>query len=56
MIIYGINPVAEAIKAGTVREIRVAERADERLQRLLAPKRTPQLPTLAEKMGTAAGN
>ncbi|MCX7378964.1 MAG: efflux RND transporter permease subunit [Alphaproteobacteria bacterium] len=28
----------------------------ERLQRLLAPKRTPQLPTLAEKMGTAAGN
>ena len=29
MIIYGINPVAEAIKAGTVREIRVAERADE---------------------------
>ena len=35
MIIYGINPVAEAIKAGKVREIRVAERADERLQRLL---------------------
>ncbi len=28
----------------------------ERLQRLLAPKRAPQLPTLAEKMGTAAGN
>lgn len=35
MIIYGINPVAEAIKAGKVREIRVAERADDRLQRLL---------------------
>ena len=35
MIIYGINPVAEAIKSGRVREIRVAERADERLQRLL---------------------
>ena len=35
MLIYGINPVAEAIKAGRVREIRVAERADERLQRLL---------------------
>jgi len=35
MIIYGINPVAEAIKAGRVREIRVAERADDRLQRLL---------------------
>jgi len=35
MIIYGINPVAEAVKAGRVREIRVAERADDRLQRLL---------------------
>ncbi|MSO36441.1 MAG: 23S rRNA (guanosine(2251)-2'-O)-methyltransferase RlmB, partial [Acidobacteria bacterium] len=35
MLIYGINPVAEAIKAGRVREIRVAERADDRLQRLL---------------------
>ena len=35
MIIYGINPVLEAIKAGRVREIRVAERADDRLQRLL---------------------
>ena len=35
MIIYGINPVLEAIKSGRVREIRVAERADDRLQRLL---------------------
>ena len=35
MIIYGINPVLEAIKSGRVREIRVAERADERLRRLL---------------------
>jgi len=35
MIIYGINPVAEAIKAGRVREIRVAGRADDRLQQLL---------------------
>lgn len=35
MIIYGINPVAEAIRSGRVREIRVAERADERLQRVL---------------------
>ncbi len=35
MIIYGINPVAEAVRAGKVREIRVAERADDRLQRLL---------------------
>jgi 23S rRNA (guanosine2251-2'-O)-methyltransferase len=35
MIIYGINPVFEAIKAGRVKEIRVAQRADERLQKLL---------------------
>ena len=35
MIIYGIIPVLEAIKAGRVKEIRVAQRADDRLQRLL---------------------
>jgi len=35
MIIYGINPVLEAIKAKRVKEIWVAQRADERLQRLL---------------------
>jgi len=35
VIIYGINPVLEAIKAGRVKEIRVAQRADDRLQRLL---------------------
>jgi len=35
LIIYGINPVLEAIKSGRVSEVRVAERSDERLQRLL---------------------
>ena len=35
MLIYGINPVAEAIKSGRVTEVRVAERSDDRLQRLL---------------------
>jgi 23S rRNA (guanosine2251-2'-O)-methyltransferase len=35
VIIYGINPVLEAIKAKRAREIRVAQRADDRLQRLL---------------------
>src|SRR5690349_19109555 len=35
MIIYGINPVLEAIKAGRATEIRVAQRADDRLQKLL---------------------
>jgi 23S rRNA (guanosine2251-2'-O)-methyltransferase len=35
VVIYGINPVLEAIKAGRAREILVAQRADDRLQRLL---------------------
>ena len=35
MIIYGVNPVLEAIKAGRAKEILVAQRADDRLQRLL---------------------
>ena len=36
MIIYGINPVLEALRAGRVRELRVGERADGRLKQLLA--------------------
>ena len=39
VIIYGINPVLEAIKAGRVREIRVAQRADDRLQRCSRKRR-----------------
>lgn len=35
MIIYGINPVLEAIRARRAKEIWVAQRADDRLQRLL---------------------
>jgi 23S rRNA (guanosine2251-2'-O)-methyltransferase len=35
MIIYGINPVLEAIKSGRAREVLIAQRADDRLQRLL---------------------
>jgi 23S rRNA (guanosine2251-2'-O)-methyltransferase len=35
VIIYGVNPVLEAIKSGRAREILVAQRADDRLQRLL---------------------
>ena len=35
MIIYGINSVAEALRAGRVREIRIATRDDDRLRRLL---------------------
>lgn len=35
MIIYGINSVLEALGTGRVREIRVADRDDDRLRRLL---------------------
>jgi 23S rRNA (guanosine2251-2'-O)-methyltransferase len=36
VIIYGINPVLEALRAGRVRELRVGQRDDDRLQQLLA--------------------
>lgn len=36
MIIYGINPVLEALRAGRVKELRVSQRSDERLRELLA--------------------
>jgi len=36
MIIYGINPVLEALRAGRVKELRVGDRADDRVKQLLA--------------------
>ena len=36
MIIYGINPVAEALRAGRVRRIRVARLGDKRVEEILA--------------------
>jgi 23S rRNA (guanosine2251-2'-O)-methyltransferase len=36
VIIYGINPVLEALRAGRVKELRVGDRADSRLTQLLA--------------------
>jgi len=36
VIIYGINPILEALRAGRVKEIRVGERGNERLRQLLA--------------------
>ena len=36
MIIYGINPVLEALRAGRVKALRVGDRADDRLKQLLA--------------------
>lgn len=35
MLIYGVNPVAEALRAGRVREIRIAGRHDQRIRELL---------------------
>lgn len=35
MIIYGLNPVLEALRAGRARRIRVAERHDQRVQQVL---------------------
>jgi len=36
MIVYGVNPVAEALKTGRVKRLMVGRRDDQRLQRLLA--------------------
>lgn len=36
MIVYGIHPVLEALRAGRVRRIKVASRADARLEEILA--------------------
>jgi 23S rRNA (guanosine2251-2'-O)-methyltransferase len=36
MIVYGINPVLEALRAGRVKTLRVAGRDDERMRELLA--------------------
>ena len=36
MIIYGVNPVLEALRSGRVRELRVGERNDGRLRELLS--------------------
>ena len=36
MIIYGINPVVEALRAGRVKELRVGDRGGDRIKQLLA--------------------
>jgi 23S rRNA (guanosine2251-2'-O)-methyltransferase len=36
VIIYGINPVLEALRAGRVKELRVGDRAGDRMRQLLA--------------------
>ena len=36
MIVYGINPVVEALRAGKVRRLRVSARSDKRMEEILA--------------------
>jgi 23S rRNA (guanosine2251-2'-O)-methyltransferase len=36
MIVYGINPVLEALRAGRVKELRVGGRSDERIREIVA--------------------
>jgi 23S rRNA (guanosine2251-2'-O)-methyltransferase len=43
MIVYGINAVGEALRAGRVREIRVAGRDDDRVRRLLDDARAQRV-------------
>jgi 23S rRNA (guanosine2251-2'-O)-methyltransferase len=45
MVIYGINPVLEALRAGRVKEIRVADRAGGRLADVMKLAREQGVPT-----------
>lgn len=57
MIIYGINPVLEALRAGRVRALRVSGRSDQRLQevlRLAQRGRVPVMRTEAADLDRAA--
>jgi len=44
MIIYGINPVLEALRTGRVRRVRVSERSDKRIDDALALAREKRVP------------
>ena len=44
MMVYGINPVLEALRAGRVRRVRVAGRGDRRIEEMLALARKMKLP------------
>ena len=46
MIVYGINPVLEALRAGRVKELRVGERGDARVRELVTLARTRGVRTL----------
>lgn len=44
MIVYGLNPVLEALRSGRVRKLRVAARADGRMERALQMARDAGVP------------
>jgi 23S rRNA (guanosine2251-2'-O)-methyltransferase len=44
MVIYGINPVLEALRAARVRRLRLASRADKRIDEVLALARAHRVP------------
>jgi 23S rRNA (guanosine2251-2'-O)-methyltransferase len=44
MHIYGINPVAEALKAGRVRRLKIAARSDRRMEEIVALAATQGVP------------
>jgi 23S rRNA (guanosine2251-2'-O)-methyltransferase len=44
MIVFGLHPVLEALRAGRVREVRVAERSDERMNRAVEAARARGVP------------
>jgi 23S rRNA (guanosine2251-2'-O)-methyltransferase len=44
MIIYGLNPVLEALRAGRVRRLRVGPRADRRVEEAIAIARAARVP------------
>ena len=44
MIVYGLNPVLEALRAGRVQRLRVGERADRRVEQALSLARQKKVP------------
>jgi 23S rRNA (guanosine2251-2'-O)-methyltransferase len=52
MIVYGINPVVEALRAGRVRRLRISPRADRRIEEILALAAAHKIP--AERVDAQA--
>ena len=44
MIVYGLNPVLEALRTGRVQRLRVGDRADRRVEEALALARRKNVP------------